>query len=220
MENIINRIKKDSKCAVIVAHPDDETLWAGGMILMNPDNDWTIITACRKSDPDRSCRFDVALKSLNAVGYMGDMDDGPDQIPLDGRQVEETILSLLKNTEYDIIFTHSTQGEYTRHRRHEEVADAVIHLIASGQLKTKKLWMFAYNDGNHKYFPKPIKHADVIIPLFGEIWKKKYDIITQVYGFAKDSWEAKTAPRREAFWSFSSVNGIKEWLEIMGELLT
>ena len=27
-------------CAVIVAHPDDETLWAGGIILMYPEANW------------------------------------------------------------------------------------------------------------------------------------------------------------------------------------
>ena len=43
-ENPTNTTPKDMKCVVIVAHPDDETLWAGGTILMNPDNDWTKTT--------------------------------------------------------------------------------------------------------------------------------------------------------------------------------
>ena len=30
------------KCAVIVAHPDDETLWAGGTMLMHPDCQSTV----------------------------------------------------------------------------------------------------------------------------------------------------------------------------------
>ena len=29
---------------VIVAHPDDETLWAGGTLLMHPDCRWTVVT--------------------------------------------------------------------------------------------------------------------------------------------------------------------------------
>ncbi len=28
---------ENNKCAVIVAHPDDETLWAGGLMLMHPE---------------------------------------------------------------------------------------------------------------------------------------------------------------------------------------
>jgi hypothetical protein len=36
------------------------------------------------------------------------------------------------------------------------------------------------------------------------IWQKKYDIITRIYGFAEDSFEAKTTPRLEAFWRFGA----------------
>jgi LmbE family N-acetylglucosaminyl deacetylase len=33
----LDLIKENNKCAVIVAHPDDETLWAGGLMLMHPE---------------------------------------------------------------------------------------------------------------------------------------------------------------------------------------
>ena len=49
--------KKSKSIAVIVAHPDDETLWAGGTILSHPSNKWFIICLCRASDTDRSVRF-------------------------------------------------------------------------------------------------------------------------------------------------------------------
>jgi LmbE family N-acetylglucosaminyl deacetylase len=213
MEDFFNKSINNSKCAVIVAHPDDETLWTGGTILMNPLNDWTIITICRKSDSDRSIKFSAALKTLNANGEMGDLDDGPEQLPLDIPDVEETILSLLKRTEFDLIMTHSTQGEYTRHRRHEEVAEAVIGLIESKRLKTKRLWMFAYTDNNGTHLPKAIMHMDKVIHLPSGIWKKKYEVMTETYGFSRDSWEARTTPRKEAFWTFNSVNGVKEWIK-------
>lgn len=211
MEEISQSLQQ-LKCAVIVAHPDDETLWAGGTILMNPDNEWNIITLCRKNDPDRSPKFYTALKTLNASGRMGDIDDGPEQAPLNLKDIEDSILELLPGRQYDLIITHSTQGEYTRHRRHEETAEAVIHLIETEQLKTKRLWMFAYEDGNCSHLPKPIKNTDKILPLPGEIWKKKYQIMTQTYGFAEDSWEARTTPKKESFWSFRSMRGIKDWI--------
>ena len=211
--NVISNNIKHSRCAVIVAHPDDETLWAGGTILMNPDNEWTVVTLCRRSDPDRNPKYYAALKALNATGHMGDMDDGPEQIPLDIKDVETTVLSLLKNTEYDLIITHSTLGEYTRHRRHEEVAEAVLGLIESKRLTTKKIWMFAYEDGGREYLPRPIQYADQIISLPRDVWNTKYKMITEIYGFHKESWEAKATPRKEAFWSFRSPGGIKEWIK-------
>lgn len=196
-----------------MAHPDDETLWAGGTILMNPDNDWTIISTCRKNDPDRNPKYYAALKILNAAGDMGDMDDGPEQTPLEKRDVEATILSLLKSFDYDLIITHSTQGEYTRHRRHEEVADAVLGLIESKRLTAKRIWMFAYEDGGREYPPQPIKSADQFVPLPLDIWNKKYQIMTETYGFLQESWEARATPRKEAFWVFHSAGGAKKRIQ-------
>ena len=42
--------EKLKKTAVIVAHPCDETLWAGGTILSQPAWNWFIATLCRASD--------------------------------------------------------------------------------------------------------------------------------------------------------------------------
>jgi len=89
-------------CAVIVAHPDDETLWAGGTILMHPEVRWTIVALCRKSDRDRAGRFARAIEEFRIsdfgfriFGKMGDLDDGPEQKPLVENEVKDTIMSLL-----------------------------------------------------------------------------------------------------------------------------
>ena len=195
-------IKSNSKCAIIAAHPDDETLWAGGTILLHPDVSWTIITLCRKSDSDRAPKFFRALEKYNAEGAMGDLDDGPEQKPLNSDMVQETILELLHKHDFDLIITHSTSGEYTRHSRHEETAKAVFALWESGKLKTEQVWFFAYEDGQKKYLPRPDKDADLHIKLPYNIWELKYKIITEVYGFDKYSFEARTTPKEQAFRRF------------------
>lgn len=192
------------KCAVIVAHPDDEILWAGGTILMHPENEWTIVTLCRKSDQDRAPRFYQAIEELNAAGAMGDLDDGPEQHPLTNRQVQHEILQNLPSNRFDLIITHDLNGEYTRHLRHEETAKAVMALWKSDKLSAGQIWRFAYEDGGRKHLPRAIEDADMHIRLPEEIWQKKYDIITNIYGFSPDSFEARTTPREEAFWCFKS----------------
>jgi LmbE family N-acetylglucosaminyl deacetylase len=187
-------------CLVIVAHPDDETLWAGGTLLLHPDSCWTVVTLTRGSDPDRTPKFHKAMESYRARGIMGDLDDGPEQKPLRTIDVEDAIMDLLPSHRYDLILTHSLWGEYTRHRRHEEVARAVIALRESQRVSTGDIWMFAYEDGGGKYLPRPAANPDVTIRLTQEIWQQKYDIITNVYGFAPDSFEAKTTPKEETFW--------------------
>ncbi len=193
-----------SNCLVVVAHPDDETLWAGGTILLHPETRWTIITLCRKSDAERALKFERVMKMFGARGLMGDLDDGPEQTPQSERDVKKAILDLLPMDRYDLIMTHSRWGEYTRHLRHEETAKAVLGLRNTDELPGKLVWMFAYEDGGGKYPPKPVRDADTMVWLPANIWQQKLKIITEVYGFAPDSFEARTCPKQEAFWAMGT----------------
>lgn len=201
------------RVAVIVAHPDDEILWAGGTILSQPAWRCFIATLCRASDPDRAPRFFRALNALGAEGTMSDLDDGPEQTPLAESEVRGAILRLLPQRDFDLILTHSPAGEYTRHRRHEEIGRAVIRLWHAGQLSAEEVWIFAYEDGGKQYLPRPIKTGTLYQPLPDEIWQRKYRLITQVYGFEENGFEAKTTPRAEAFWRFTNPADARHWLE-------
>jgi LmbE family N-acetylglucosaminyl deacetylase len=185
--------------AVIVAHPDDETLWVGGIILLNPQVGWTILSLCRKSDPDRAPKFFRVIDQFGAKGFMTDLDDDPDQKPLKQTDIQKTILSALPEKSFDIILTHNPKGEYTRHLRHEETSLAVLSLWKQGELKAKRLLLFAYEDGGKKYLSRPQKDADIVVDLPKSIWQKKKDIIINSYGFSPDSFEAKAASNVEAF---------------------
>jgi len=199
--------------AIIVAHPDDETLWAGGTILSQPSWNCFIICLCRKNDKERAIRFYEALKILKSDGIMGDIDDGPDQKPLDEGEIEQAILQLLPTKRFDLIISHNPNGEYTRHLRHEEASKAIIRLWYKGEILTKELWTFAYEDGGKKYRPRPIEPASIYNMLMKQIWMTKYNIITKIYGFKENSWEAQTTPRSEAFWKFKSSQDAKLWLK-------
>jgi len=208
------RDKRNSKSvAVIVAHPDDETLWAGGTILCNPSWKCFIVCLCRGSDNDRAPKFFKTLQILGSEGIMGDLDDGPDQKPLDEAEVEKTILKLLPPSHFDIIISHDPGGEYTRHLRHEEAAKSVIKLWHAGRVSTNELWTFAYEDGNKDYYPRPKKKASLYNQLPEQIWQKKYGIITATYGFSADSFEANTTPKAESFWKFTEPSDALNWLD-------
>jgi len=205
MDNVFDDCKS---AAVIVAHPDDETLWCGGVILINPKIDWTILTLCRKSDPDRVPKFFKAAGRYNAAGIMADLDDGPEQSPLAGAEIQRTILENLPRKDFDLILTHSPKGEYTRHLRHEEISEAVFSLWQDGKLKAEKLLMFAYEDGGGEYSPRPVKNADITISLAKNVLKIKRDIIITTYGFSSDSFEVKAINSKESFWAILAIDDI------------
>jgi LmbE family N-acetylglucosaminyl deacetylase len=203
---------------IIVAHPDDETIWAGGTILSNAAWQVYIICLSRKNDRERAPKFFEALKVLKAKGIMGDLDDGPEQWPLDEKIVENAIQRLLPPIHFDLIISHNPTGEYTRHLRHEEIGKAVIKLWYAFKLPANELWTFAYEDSKKSYNPKPIENATIYNPLPEKIWQQKYSIITDTYGFKKDSFEAATTPKAEAFWQFMDPYDANKWLKDGGIL--
>jgi LmbE family N-acetylglucosaminyl deacetylase len=195
------------RAAVIVAHPDDETLWCGGFILEHPAWSWDVVALSRARDPDRAPRFRRVLARLGATGVLGDLDDGPEQRPLPSAEVEEAVASLLPRRAFDLVLTHGPRGEYTRHRRHEECCRAVVALWQSGRLETRELWFFAYQDGGQAHLPRVSGGADRRRRLPERVWRVKLEIVKGLYGFGRESWEARATPREEGFWCFSSPAG-------------
>ncbi len=197
---------------MLVAHPDDETLWAGGTLLGAVAWQPFVVSACRGSDPDRAPRFQAVLSALHAEGAMADLDDGPEQEPLADEAVEQALLGALPGRHFDRVLTHSPLGEYTRHRRHEEVARAVLRLWAGERLFARELWLFAYEDGGRSFLPRAMASADLVHELTPEVWQRKYRLVTELYGFAPDSWEARVTPRSEAFFVLTSADQAHAWL--------
>jgi len=201
--------------AIVVAHPDDETLWTGGTLLDHPEWDVFIGCLCRKTDTERADKFAQVLEHLGAKGKMEDLDDGPAQKPLPEKLVQQKILKLLPHKHFDVLITHSPDGEYTRHRRHEEASKGVIKLWHSGKIRADELWLFAYEDGNRMYFPRAITTGVSCTKLSRDTWQKKHNIITGIYAFDLDSWEAMTTPKFEAFRKFVKPEDALELLTMV-----
>jgi len=204
------------RVAVVVAHPDDEVLWCGGLLLAHPEWSTFVAVLCRGSDADRAPRLTRVLDRLGARGAIGDLDDGPGQRPIATGTVAAAILALLPAHDFDLILTHSPRGEYTRHRRHEEVARAVWSLWTQGILSTRALWLFAYEDGGQTYLPRAEGDADLRLVLPDPVWAEKRSLITDVYNYGANTWEARTTPHEEAFHRFTTPEAATTLFERYG----
>lgn len=96
--------------AMIVAHPDDETLWGGGLLLRHP-GDWTVI-ACSipARDPERAAKFHIACDRLGARGIVRPYVEQEQLAGLEAIDLEP----------YALLVTHGAAGEYG-HEHHKQV---------------------------------------------------------------------------------------------------
>ncbi|NTW22934.1 PIG-L family deacetylase [Candidatus Falkowbacteria bacterium] len=195
------KFKAKERAVVIVAHPDDETIWMGGFILKHPELDWTIMALCRASDADRAPKFKRVCERLGATAIIEDMDDeGNLDYEQTVAEAERIVTKYFFNLPIDYLFTHGANGEYG-HESHIATNEAVKHLLSGGQIKAKRAFCFSYVKKSQKLYAelRPAAAADLTLALSKREFEDKKSIMTSIYGFHPDGIDTNYCTNPEAF---------------------
>ncbi len=198
-------LKQARSALVVVAHPDDETIWMGGTIMKQRGIDWTIFSLCRGSDPDRNPKFLKVCAYLGAKCLIADLEDEgimgvSESVPI----IEQIIATEVGPSKYDLIFTHGANGEYG-HPRHKGVHQAVRNLFKKRKLKADQLLFFNYRKkAKEKISPLIMNEgSDLIVELTARGFARKKKIMSNLYGFDPNGIDASYCTNPEAFKLFS-----------------
>jgi hypothetical protein len=77
-------------------------------------------------------------------------------------------------------------------------------LCARGSIDVEELKLFAYENDGGRTLPRVRADADERSMLEPDIFMRKYHVMTTLYGFGTESWEARATPEIEGFYRSNS----------------
>lgn len=143
---------------MIVAHPDDESLFGGASLL---EGGWKVICVTNGDNPIRRAEFENVMNSTNSEFEIWDYYDNYNT-PLDEPKLQNDLLKAIQCQTWEKVATHNHEGEYG-HPHHIQ-----IHLLVKSIVP--KLWVFNFSKNQI---------------LSDDIWQQKLHLI-QFYKSQKD----------------------------------
>ena len=177
--------EKSINALVVVAHPDDETIFCCGTMLCYPNWNWTIVTFTGLENSMRVGQCRDAMAHLKKIGVgisryitLGQNDNGNDLSKYDLQNWQNALQEY--NFFPNIVFTHNTQGEYG-HTHHKSVNAITSKLF-------ENVWEFIC-PGARNVQPQPVKAKVNKVALSAKSLAMKKEIFNRFYKSEYYLWE-------------------------------
>lgn len=115
------------KALLLVAHPDDETIFAGNLLLEHHEWEWTVVCCTYTRGGPRGLEFTKAISAFKVEGVnivrtemLGLRDDEGDMRADPPELWEHRIATVCDGYEFDAVYTHNRGGDYG-HKHHRLV---------------------------------------------------------------------------------------------------
>ena len=171
MLGINNSSKFNYDKVMIVAHPDDETLWGGDAL--EQEKGWFVICLTNSQNKLRAEKFNNVMDVFQVERRMYDFPDlGDEPFTTDVLKDLETVLANIVNQpSVKKVVTHSPDGEYG-HAAHKTISSVVKSVISD----ENRLHYFSFSKpGREKVSAKKQKAFDIYFGLVSDdLWFSKF----------------------------------------------
>jgi len=155
---------------MIVAHPDDETLWGGAHLLQGK---WFVVCLTNKNNKVRKKEFENIIDYSNNRGlilsYPDKMNNKKDDWSYVKKGIDKDISTLLKYKKWKKIVTHNPDGEYGH--IHHKMTDQMVTKETKNNKVFNKLYYFG------KYYSKSNKSKNHGKKISSNLLNKKNQMI-------------------------------------------
>lgn len=171
------------KNLLLISHPDDDTIFCGGTILTNPNDEWHVVSMLfTLEDEPRGVEFKNAMENYKrlgvnltyqSLGFAVDDDD------------IDTWREAVKNLNLtpDAVYTHNSEGEY-HHTHHVKV-----NKIANELFPNTRIYEFICPTMYRlQLVYQPFLANTKVVPLSPEVLRNKLDIYNNNYTSQLENW--------------------------------
>lgn len=159
---------------MIVAHPDDETIWGGGHLI---DGGYLVVCITDGYNKTRKNEFDTAVKHLNETNIPLIL-NFPDKtfnkrdnwFGIKGK-IEDAVDKCINLKDWELIVTHNKEGEYGH--IHHKMTSSIVRSEYKKLDKQNPLYLF----GTYHSKKKLPNYEASMTPMSEELYDKKVEVL-------------------------------------------